>query len=72
MVLSRDLDTSRSEFFDGLIEASMTKLQLVRFPTQGQAKELVSEANTKNRLLPKEGLHGFDAVAHRRRVAGAV
>jgi hypothetical protein len=50
----------------------MTELKLVGPATQGQAQDLMAEANPEDGHFAQEGLDCLDGVGDRRRIAGAI
>ncbi len=72
MVLAGDFDLAGSLVSDGLVAASMAKLQLVCLGSQSQREHLVPQADAEERHLADQALQGFDGVGYRRWVARAV
>ncbi len=51
VVLRGDFDAASGQVLHGLVQAPMAELELVGVPSDGQRKQLVSEADTEHRLL---------------------
>ena len=72
MVLSRDVDLARAEVLDGLVAASVSKLELISRATTSVGEQLVAKANPEEgsaaEQLPDFGMH----VVERSGVAGSV
>src|SRR5262245_12172339 len=49
VVVAGDFHSSRGKILDRLIAAAMPKLELVRFPAEGQTQKLMPQTNAKDR-----------------------
>ena len=72
VILGRDLDFSRGHIHHRLVAAVMTEFELEGLAAQGQAHDLVPEADTEDRFLADELLHVFPGVGNRVGIAGTV
>src|SRR5579862_9881481 len=54
VIVRRDLNLSRLQLLNRMIPAVVPELQLVRLPAQRNARQLMSEANPKDRLPSHE------------------
>ncbi len=72
VVLAGDLDLTGVEVLDGMIGAAMAELELVGPAAQGQAQDLMAEANPEDGHLAQEGLDRLDGVGDRGRIARAI
>jgi hypothetical protein len=51
MILARDVTTPREQVLHGLIHAAMSVGQFVGIAARGEAEDLVTQANPKNRFF---------------------
>ena len=72
VVLGGDLDCARLQVFHRVVGAVMTELELGGPAAQGQAQDLMAQADAENRLLAEQLAHGVHRVADWLRVARAV
>ncbi len=72
VVLAGDLHPAGEAVFHGLIAAPVAELELKGLAPQGQAHELMPQADAEQGLLPQAFAGIVDAVGHGRGVAGAV
>ena len=72
VVLRGDLDAAGAEVFDRMVAAAVAELELVGLAAEGQAEELVAEADAEDRDLADEMADVVLRVRHRLRIAGAV
>src|SRR5687768_12403570 len=73
MVLGSDFDFASLKVLHGLIPTTMPKLQLEGFSAEGLPKNLVPQADAKNRhVFPHKIRDGLDRVPKRRWVAGPI
>src|SRR5438105_13703208 len=72
MILRRDFHLLGQQIFHRMIRAVMAEFQLERFSAQSESAELVAKANPENRNLANELADGFNRVANRLRIAGAI
>src|SRR5712692_741523 len=72
VVLRGDLDAPRLEVLHRVIGAVMAELELVGAAPEGQAQDLVAEADAEDGQLADEPLHRLDEIRHRFGVPRAV
>src|ERR687897_2569648 len=72
VILARYLDASRLQVPDGMISAVMAEGQLVGLATEGQAEELVSEADPERRDLTEQRTQCVDRRPEGGRVTWSV
>ncbi len=72
VVLRGDLDRARLQVFHRVVGAVMAELELGGPAAQGQAQDLVAQADAEDRLPAEQLAHGLHRVADRLRVARAV
>src|SRR6185295_7552863 len=54
VVLGRDLDLAGGEILDGLVSAVMAELELVGLPAEGQAEDLMAQADAEDGDVSEE------------------
>src|SRR6202521_5951748 len=72
MVLGCDLDPAVTQILDRMIAAAVAELQLVGLSAEGQAEELMAEADPEDRNLPDEMADVLLRVRDRLRIARTV
>src|SRR5213593_534457 len=72
MVLRSDLDAPGEEVLHWMIGAMVAELELVGVAAEGQAENLVAEADAEERRLADEPAHRLHEIGHRFGIAGAV
>ena len=72
MVFRGDEDAVGRIFFDRLVGAAVAELEADDFGAEGQAEDLVAQADAEYRLFTDQALAGLYRVVERTRVAGAV
>lgn len=72
MVLSGDFDAAVAESEDGLVRAAVAELHLESLGTAGQRKELMTEADAKDRAFAEEGADGGDGIFDGFGVTGSI
>ena len=72
MILSRDLHASRFDILDRLVGATMTELELVGLPAQGQPHDLMAEADAEQGDFAEQPPHRVDGIAERGRISRSV
>ena len=72
MILRGDFDLLGEQVLYGVIRAVVAKFQLEGFAAQGQAAQLVTEANAEYRDATDELANIFDSVINRLGIAGPI
>ena len=72
VILRGDFHLPGFQIQDGMIAAVVAELEFVRLPAQGQADDLVAEANAEDGHAAHHVAHGLRGVLNRFRVARAV
>src|SRR5258708_33787154 len=72
VVLGRDLDPAVAQILDRMIAAAVSELQFVGLSAEGQAEELMAEADTEDGNLPDEMADVLLRVCDRLRIARPV
>ena len=72
VVLSRDLNLIARHVQNGMIAAVVSEFQFVGPATQSDSENLVAQANSEYRLLPKQMPNILDGVFHGLRIAGTI
>src|SRR6266849_11131246 len=72
VVLRGDLDAPGLEVLHGMVGAVVAELELVGAAPEGQAQDLVAEADAEDRQLADELAHRFHEVRHGFGIAGAI
>ena len=62
MVLSRDVDTARSQVPYGMVSSMMTEFELVSFCSKSPGKKLMAQANPHHRQLANQTLYHLHGV----------
>src|SRR5262245_26724732 len=65
VILRGDLHLLALDVENRMIAAVVPELQLVGFPAQSQAEDLMAQANSKDRLLPQHVAHALESVVKR-------
>ncbi len=72
MVLGGDHDLAREQIFHRLVGPAMAKFQLEGSASEGQAQELVTQADSNARLFPDERSDRLDGIRDALWISGAV